>query len=142
MGHRASSSINSLASTLDERSVDDLIEDARTFVQRSPAAAIGVAAVLGFAIARVVRSSVSEYNNETGAGGASGGTGGTGGGTGLGATGGTGGGSGFGAGASGGLDATSGGFGEQGVGTAGSIGGSGVSTGPGSSGGTGNAPTI
>jgi ElaB/YqjD/DUF883 family membrane-anchored ribosome-binding protein len=143
MGHRASSSINSLASTLDERSVDDLIEDARTFVQRSPAAAIGVAAVLGFAIARVVRSSVSEYNNETGAGGgASGATGGTGGGTGLGATGGTGGGSGFGAGASGGLDATSGGFGEQGVGTAGSIGGSGVSTGPGSSGGTGNAPTI
>jgi hypothetical protein len=130
MGHRASTSINSLASTLDERSVDDLIEDARAFAQRSPALAIGAAAVLGFAVARVVRSTVSEYNSETGN---SSGTGGA-----MGATGGTG----MGAGASGGLDATSGGFGEQGVGTAGTMGSGGVSTGPGSTGGTGNAPTI
>jgi hypothetical protein len=131
MGHRASTSINSLASTLDERSVDDLLDDARSFVQRSPAVAIGVAALLGFAVARVVRSGISEYSSSQGgdSGGTTGGTGG-----GMRATG-TGGGS-------GGLDATSGGFGEQGVGTAGTMGGSGASTGAGSSGGTGNAPTI
>jgi ElaB/YqjD/DUF883 family membrane-anchored ribosome-binding protein len=135
-GHKASTSINSLASTLDERSVDDLLEDARSFVHRSPAVAIGVAALLGFAVARVVRSGVSEYS---GTGQSDTGT--TGGGT-AGAIGGTGATGGTRGGASGGLDATSGGFGEQGVGTAGTMGSSGVSTGAGSSGGTGNAPTI
>jgi ElaB/YqjD/DUF883 family membrane-anchored ribosome-binding protein len=138
VGHRASTSINSLASTLDERSVDDLIEDARSFVQRSPALAIGVAALVGFAIARVVRSGVAEYNS-TGEGGDTSANGGTAGGEASAAMGGTGMARG---GATGGLDATSGGFGEQGVGTAGTMGGSGVSTGAGSTGGTGNAPTI
>lgn len=61
VGHRASDSIQSFASRLDERSVDDLIGDARDFVQKSPMIAIGLAAVIGFAVARVVRSSVSEY---------------------------------------------------------------------------------
>jgi ElaB/YqjD/DUF883 family membrane-anchored ribosome-binding protein len=139
-GQRASSSINSLASTLDQRSVDDLIGDARSFVQRSPAIAIGIAAVAGFAVARVVRSSVAEFSG-TAQGATSGGdtgsdTAGTGTGTGTGGTGMARGG------ASGGLAATSGGFGEQGVGTAGGMGSTGVSTGAGSSGGTGNAPTI
>jgi|GEM_PF-965478 len=158
-GQRASSSINSLASSLDERSVDDLIDDARSFVQRSPAVAIGVAALVGFAVARVVRSSVAELSGgqsddsdrgpgSTGGMAASGGTGGgtssrgtSSGGTGSGGTGSGGAGMSRG-GASGGLDATSGGFGEQGLGTAGGMGGSGASTGPGSSGGTGNAPTV
>lgn len=77
VGHRASDSIKSLASTLDQRSIDDLLDDARAFVQRSPAIAIGIAAILGFAVARVVRSSVSEYRGggETGTGGSSGGAG-------------------------------------------------------------------
>jgi ElaB/YqjD/DUF883 family membrane-anchored ribosome-binding protein len=135
IGHRASTSINSLASTLDERSVDDLLDDARAFVQRSPAVAIGAAALIGFAVARVLRSGISEYNG----GGQTGQPSGT---TGGGATGATGAAGAMGSGASGGLDATSGGFGEQGIGTAGTMGGSGVSTGAGSSGGTGNAPTI
>ena len=135
IGHRASTSINSLASTLDERSVDDLLEDARAFVQRSPAVAIGAAALIGFAVARVLRSGISEYNS----GGQTGETGGATGGGAMGAAGTKGSGA---SGASGGLDATSGGFGEQGIGTGGTMGGSGVSTGAGSSGGTGNAPTI
>jgi ElaB/YqjD/DUF883 family membrane-anchored ribosome-binding protein len=135
-GHKASTSINSLASTLDERSIDDLIDDARSFVQRSPAIAIGAAALIGFAAARVLRAGIAEYSN-TGDSGDSAGS--TGGGTG-GSTGGASGAMSRG-GASGGLDATSGGFGEQGIGTAGTMG-SGVSTGAGSSGGTGNAPTL
>lgn len=64
-GRKASEAIQSFASTLDERSVDDLVADARSFVQRSPAIAIGIAAVLGFAVARVVRSSVSEYRSDS-----------------------------------------------------------------------------
>ena len=84
-GNRASDSINSLASSLDERSVDDLIDDARSFVKRSPVVAIGVAAVVGFAVARLVRSSIAEMTSsgETGNGatgnGATGGGGTTGG---------------------------------------------------------------
>ena len=63
-GRKASDSIKSLASTLDERSIDELLEDARAFVQRSPAVAIGIAAVLGFAVARVVRSGISEFRDD------------------------------------------------------------------------------
>ena len=72
-GNRASDSINSLASSLDERSVDDLFDDARSFVKRSPVIAIGVAALVGFAVARVVRSSISEFSNSGDEGGTSGG---------------------------------------------------------------------
>ena len=131
-GNRASDQIRTLASSLDERSIDDLLEDARAFVQRSPAAAIGIAAILGFAVARVMRASIIEYRAD-GAG--------TGGDV-VPTTGGTGGSGGMGAGATGGLNATSGAFGETGVGTAGNVGGAGTSTGAGSTGGTGNAPTI
>ncbi len=77
LGHRASDSIKSLASTLDERSVDDLFEDARDFVKRSPVVAIGIAAVVGFAVARVVRSTISEMRSDDD-GSASGGSAGTG----------------------------------------------------------------
>jgi len=129
-GQRASGSINSLASTLDERSVDDLINEARTFVQRSPAVAIGIAAVVGFAVARVVRSSVAEVTGQ----GQNDGPGGVDtGGTDIGTTRPTGG--------AGGLNATSGAFGETGTGTAGNVGGSGTSSGPGSTGAGGSAPT-
>ena len=127
-GNKASESIQSLASTLDERSVDDLLGDARAFFQRSPVLAIGVAAVVGFAVARVARATLTEYSgtSSTNDGNSAGGNAGGGG-----ATGGT-----------GGLNATSGAFGETGVGTAGNVGGSGASMGAGSTGGTGNAPTI
>ena len=122
VGRRASDSIRSFASTLDDRSVDDLVEDARAFVQRSPAVAVGLAAVVGFAVARVVRSSIAEMRGNGGGEGSSGNTGSTSG--------------------SGGLNATSGAYGESGAGTAGNVGDSGTSTGPESTGGTGNAPTV
>jgi ElaB/YqjD/DUF883 family membrane-anchored ribosome-binding protein len=59
-GSRAADGVNSLASKLNERSVDDLVDDARDFVRRSPAAAIGIAAVVGFAVARVVRAGIED----------------------------------------------------------------------------------
>lgn len=64
VGRKASDSIKSLASTIDERSIDDLMADARAFVQRSPAVAIGIAALLGFAVARVVRSGIDEFRDD------------------------------------------------------------------------------
>lgn len=85
-GNRAADSVNSLASTLNDRSVDDLFDDARAFVRKSPAVAVGIAAVVGFAVARVVRSSIEEAR-----GGADTGTTGTGTGTGSSSTSGTGG---------------------------------------------------
>jgi ElaB/YqjD/DUF883 family membrane-anchored ribosome-binding protein len=63
IGNRAADAVTSLSSRIDEKSVDDLIEDAREFVRRSPAVAIGVAALIGFAVARVARSGVAEMNS-------------------------------------------------------------------------------
>lgn len=128
-GARAADSVSSLAHTLDERDIDDLIDDARAFVRRSPAVAIGVAALVGFVVARIVRSGVSELTGEQdGAGGAgtTGGSGPTTSGTANAAMG------------SGGGGATGGGFGEQGLGTAGTPGGAGTGAGNGTGS---NAPT-
>lgn len=71
-GNRAADQVSSLARTLDERNVDDLIDDARSFVRRSPAIAIGIAALVGFAVARVVRSGLSD--NDSGGSGMTGNT--------------------------------------------------------------------
>lgn len=60
-GNRAADSVNSFSQRIDQKSVDDLVEDARSFVQRSPAIAIGVAAVIGFAAARVLRSGIDDF---------------------------------------------------------------------------------
>ena len=53
----ASSALNDYASKLDEKSVDDLVEDSREFVRRSPGLAVGMAAVAGFMISRLFSSS-------------------------------------------------------------------------------------
>ncbi len=46
------------------KDVEDLLEDARHFVRASPAAAIGVAAALGFAVARLVQAGVEPVAND------------------------------------------------------------------------------
>jgi ElaB/YqjD/DUF883 family membrane-anchored ribosome-binding protein len=78
-GTRAADGVNSLASKLNDRSVDDLIGDARDFVRKSPAAAIGIAAVVGFAVARVVRVGIDDARggSSTGSGTSGGSTTGT-----------------------------------------------------------------
>lgn len=53
----ASRSLEGYASKLDEKSVDDLVEDGREFVRKSPGTAIGIAAVVGFFISRLFRRS-------------------------------------------------------------------------------------
>lgn len=52
----ASRSLQETAARLDEKSVEELGEDAREFVRRSPGTAVGLAAVAGYFIARLFRS--------------------------------------------------------------------------------------
>lgn len=51
----ASASLDDLSSKLEAKSVEELGEDAREMVRKSPAAAVGLAALAGFLIARIFR---------------------------------------------------------------------------------------
>ena len=51
----ASTALNDYAAKLDEKSVDDLVEDGRQFVRKSPGTAVGIAAVFGFMLSRMFR---------------------------------------------------------------------------------------
>jgi ElaB/YqjD/DUF883 family membrane-anchored ribosome-binding protein len=55
---QAAGSVRSVADGLDGKELDDIVEDVRAFVQKSPALAIGTAAALGFVVARVLRSGI------------------------------------------------------------------------------------
>ena len=49
----ASRSLQDTAIRIDQKSVDELGEDARSFVRKSPGAAVGIAAVIGFLLSRL-----------------------------------------------------------------------------------------
>ncbi len=51
----ASRSLQNTATKLEQKSVEQIGEDAREFVRKSPAAAVGLAALAGFLIARIFR---------------------------------------------------------------------------------------
>jgi len=51
----ASKSLQDTADRLNERSVEELGEDAREFVRTSPGAAVGLAAIAGYMFARILR---------------------------------------------------------------------------------------
>lgn len=51
----ASSSLTGYADRLDQKSVDELTEDAREFVRQSPGLAVGLAAVAGFMVSSLFR---------------------------------------------------------------------------------------
>jgi ElaB/YqjD/DUF883 family membrane-anchored ribosome-binding protein len=51
----AASTVAGLAETLDEKDLDELVAATRDFVRKSPAVAIGSAAVVGFMLARMLR---------------------------------------------------------------------------------------
>lgn len=50
----AAEQVQGFSSSLNDRSVDELLDDARALVRKSPAAAIGVAAAVGFVAARLL----------------------------------------------------------------------------------------
>lgn len=53
----ASRNIQDAATRLDQKSVDELGEDARAFVRKSPGTAVGIAAVFGFLLSRLFSGS-------------------------------------------------------------------------------------
>ena len=52
----AATSLTGFADTLRNKDVDELLNDARDLVKKSPAVAIGTAAAVGFVLARLVKS--------------------------------------------------------------------------------------
>jgi ElaB/YqjD/DUF883 family membrane-anchored ribosome-binding protein len=52
----AASTVAGLAGSLDEKDLDELVASTRDFVRKSPAVAIGSAAVVGFMLARLLRN--------------------------------------------------------------------------------------
>jgi ElaB/YqjD/DUF883 family membrane-anchored ribosome-binding protein len=61
----AADQIQGFAETLRTKEIDELVDDARAFVRKSPGVAIGVAAGVGFVLARLVRSGVEAAGSET-----------------------------------------------------------------------------
>jgi ElaB/YqjD/DUF883 family membrane-anchored ribosome-binding protein len=49
----ASRSLDDTAARLDQKSIDELTEDGREFVRKSPGLAIGMAAVAGYMLSRI-----------------------------------------------------------------------------------------
>jgi ElaB/YqjD/DUF883 family membrane-anchored ribosome-binding protein len=54
---KAAGAVNGVADTLNTKDVDALMEDAREFVRKKPAVAIGIAAAVGFALTRLIKAS-------------------------------------------------------------------------------------
>lgn len=52
----AADMVDGFAGKMDAKDVDAIAEDARQFVRKSPAVAIGAAAAIGFVLARLIRS--------------------------------------------------------------------------------------
>ena len=52
---RAAETIDNLANSIRTKDPDELIEDTRTFVRKSPGTAVGLAALAGFLLARLFR---------------------------------------------------------------------------------------
>ncbi|MES2095738.1 MAG: hypothetical protein V4459_03190 [Pseudomonadota bacterium] len=52
----AADAVASFSESLKAKQVDDMIDDAREFVKKSPAVAIGTAAAIGFVLARLVKA--------------------------------------------------------------------------------------
>jgi hypothetical protein len=55
---RAADAVSGAAAALREKDVETLYEDARAFVSKSPAIAVGAAIVIGFAVARLARAAI------------------------------------------------------------------------------------
>lgn len=53
---RAADAVSGFADSLQNKPVDELYNDARNLIRKSPAAAIGIAAAVGFAVVRLVKS--------------------------------------------------------------------------------------
>ena len=55
---RAAESIGGFTESFKNKDVDELFDEARELVKKSPAVAVGIAAALGFVVARIARAGV------------------------------------------------------------------------------------
>lgn len=60
--HRASSAVSGFADRIRAKTVDDLIDDTRDFVRKSPGIAIGIAAVAGFMLVRLIKTGLDDVS--------------------------------------------------------------------------------
>lgn len=65
---KAGDSISSLADNLRGKDVDELYDDVRTAVRKSPGVAIGIAAVVGFTLVRLVKAGLPDDDEDRGGG--------------------------------------------------------------------------
>lgn len=56
----AADAVSSFAEKLNAKEIDEMVEDARGFVRKSPAVAIGAAAVVGFLLSRLIKSGIDD----------------------------------------------------------------------------------
>jgi ElaB/YqjD/DUF883 family membrane-anchored ribosome-binding protein len=61
---RAAGTIENVANAIAEKDPDELIEDTRNFVRNSPGIALAGAAVVGFVVARLVKSGLAKNEDE------------------------------------------------------------------------------
>ena len=64
--HRAADAVAAFSGRVRDKTVDDLIDDTREFVRKSPGFAIGIAAVAGFALMRVIKTGLDDVSGRSG----------------------------------------------------------------------------
>ena len=64
----AADAVTNFSQSLQSKQVDELIDDARNFVKKSPAVAIGTAAAIGFVLARLVKAGLDSSAGQQPAG--------------------------------------------------------------------------
>jgi ElaB/YqjD/DUF883 family membrane-anchored ribosome-binding protein len=65
---RAADSVSGLAENLRSKDVDELYDNVRSAVRKSPGVAIGIAAVVGFTLVRLIKAGMTDDGSEGGAG--------------------------------------------------------------------------
>jgi hypothetical protein len=71
-GFSAAESVSGFAEQLRGKEVDELVDDVRSFVRKSPAVAIGAAVGLGFVLARLAKAGAGYEDNNLGSTGGTG----------------------------------------------------------------------
>lgn len=72
---RASDAVSNFAGTLRSKDVDELYGQVTDAVRKSPAVAVGIAAVVGFTLVRLVKAGLADDDNDKGNGNSSSGAG-------------------------------------------------------------------
>lgn len=63
---KAAEAIDRAAQNLRQKDADELIDDTRNFIRKSPGVALAGAAIVGFALARIVKSGLSGSESDSG----------------------------------------------------------------------------